>query len=318
MCPATARSGSVIRAVALTQPTPDNAMTDSDPLLDRDVLLRDAYATDEHLGVRIRTHALYTRPVVDFPQWVLDKVPWNGDERVLDVGAGSGAYCAPVRERAPRGMWIAGDISMGMLRSVRDHYAPSGVRVLNLDAQHLPFADASFDVVLANHMLYHVPDIAAALAEIRRVLRPQGCLIAATNSISTMEEFETLARRACTLLGCPRHEFRQAHELFSLENGPAQLARHFRAVARYDVPSALHFPDVQPVMAYLKSTRALRSPQLPPSVRWEDFLEVTEKQVRRLIRRDGELRVRKLAGVLIATQGGCFARDYLARLDGRA
>jgi hypothetical protein len=57
------------------------------------------YANEGPLQVRIRTHERYTQPPVDFPAWVVDRVPWRGDEVVLDVGCGSGAYVAPVNAR---------------------------------------------------------------------------------------------------------------------------------------------------------------------------------------------------------------------------
>jgi hypothetical protein len=107
-----------------------------------------------------------------------------------------------------------------------------------------------------------------------------------------------------------------AHSAFSLENGPVLLARNFRAVARYDIPSALRFPEVAPVMDYINSTQALRESQLPPGVSWDEFMGVMEKQITRLIRHFGELQVQKLAGVLVGTNGGGFAEDYLRRLDG--
>jgi ubiquinone/menaquinone biosynthesis C-methylase UbiE len=292
-------------------------MNDSHAPTDHDVITQHAYATDEHLAVRIRTHEQFTRPEIDFPAWVLDKIPWRGNEQVLDVGAGSGNYFELVQARAPHGKIIAGDLSFGMATQAKRHPLGAHIPVLELDAQHLPFATNSFDVVLANHMLYHVPSIQQALNEIERVLRPGGCLIAATNSEDTLEEFDTLARRACTLLGYPRQHFRQAHANFSLENGTMMMARHFRAVARYDVPSTLHFPTAEPVLEFLNSIRPLGVFQLPKDVVWDDFIQVIDKQVRRLIRRDGELRVRKLAGALVGTNGGGFAEDYFARLDGR-
>ena len=94
------------------------------------------------------------------------------------------------------------------------------------------------------------------------------------------------------------------------------LAQHFRAVARYDMPSAFHFPEPEPVIAYLNSMRALREPQLPEGVAWEEFMDVMERQITRLIRHFGELQVHKLTGVLVATNGGGFARDYLGKLNG--
>ena len=290
-------------------------MDDSDPSTDYDALIRDAYATDEALSVRIHTHRHYTHPQIDFPNWVLNRIPWRGDERVLDIGAGTGMYLGLVRQRVPDGVLVAGDLSLGMLQHIRQRPEVASTHAVRLNAQHLPFADNTFDVVLANHMLFFVPDIAQALSEIRRVLRANGCLLAATNSANTMAEFDTLSRRACALLGFPGVRFEAPHNRFTLENGPKQLARYFRAVARYDIPSHFRFADPEPALAYIDSLRVLNEPQLPHGLSWEEFMEAVEKQIRRLIRRAGELRVQKLSGVLVATDGGCFAHDYLGKLN---
>ncbi len=291
-------------------------MDDSASATDYDALIRDAYATDEALSIRIHTHEHYTHPKIDFPNWVLSHITWRGDERVLDIGAGTGMYLGLVRERVPEGVLVAGDLSHGMLQRIQQRSETAGAHTVRLNAQRLPFPDDAFDVVLANHMLFFVPDIALALSEIRRVLRADGCLLAATNSANTLAEFDTLSRRACALLGFPGVRFEAPHNRFTLENGPKQLARYFRAVARYDIPSHFRFADPEPALAYINSLRVLNEPQLPRELSWEEFMEAVEKQIRRLIRRAGELRVQKLSGVLVATNGGCFARDYLAKLNG--
>jgi len=277
-----------------------------------------AYATDEQLLIRYRTHEEYSQPKVDFHRWVVDILPWRGDEWVLDVGAGPGSYFALVQKHAPQGYHVAGDLSFGMAQKAHQNATKgdSAVHVLNMDVQKLPFPDDTFDVVLANHMLYHVPDLPGALVELRRVLRPSGCLVATTNSQNTMPEFDTLARRACTLLGYPKQEFRSGVEPFALESGTRLLARYFRAVARYDLPSTFHFTEAEPAIAYLDSLRALREPQLPEDVAWEAYMDIMEKQITRLIRHFGELQVHKLTGVLIATENGGFATEYLRRLNG--
>ncbi len=292
-------------------------MDDSASASDYDALIRDAYATDTALSVRIHTHAHYTHPQIDFPNWVLDRITWRGDERVLDIGAGTGMYLERVRQRVPQGELVAGDLSHGMLQRIRERQNENA-HIVRLNAQQLPFPAHTFDVVLANHMLFFVPDIALALGEIRRVLRPEGCLLAATNSANTMAEFDTLSRRACTLLGFPGVRFESPHNRFTLENGPKQLARYFRAVARYDIPSHFRFAEPEPALAYIDSLRALNEPQLPDELSWEEFMDAVEKQIRRLIRRAGELRVQKLSGALVATDGGCFARDYLTKLNEHA
>lgn len=293
-------------------------MKSSNARTDRDILTKHAYMNDEHLALRYRIHDEYSRPKIDFQTWVLGAFAWRGDERVLDVGAGSGSYFEPVQARIPQGMHVASDLSFGMAQQARQRAEVLPIDVLNLDVQQLPFENGSFDVVLANHMLYHVPDLDTALGEIRRVLRDEGCLIAATNSATNMPELDTLYRRAVTLLGYPKHRFADWQSGFSLESGPKRLARYFRAVARYDLPSALYFPEVDPVIAYIDSMRAIREPQLPDEITWDAFMEMMEKQISRLIRHMGELQVNKLSGVLIATNGGGFAHDYLHLLDGAA
>ena len=291
-------------------------MPNSSSRADADTI-KAAYASDEHLAVRIRTHEQFTRPLFDFPRWVVDMRHWRGNEWVLDVGAGPGTYFDLVLERIPYGHLVAGDLSFGMLQQARRNAHTAQIPLLNLDAQNLPFPDGTFDVVLANHMLYHVPDLDAALSELRRVLKWDGCLIAATNSQSNLLELDTLTRRALALLGFPKAEpILRDHDGFFLENGSGLLSHYFRGVARYDLPSALHFPEVEPVLAYLNSMQTLRSPYLPTNVTWGEYIDIMEKQVTRLIRHFGELQVQKLAGVLIATNRGGFAADYFQLLDG--
>ena len=91
---------------------------------------------------------------------------------------------------------------------------------------------------MANHVLYHLEDIDGGLAEIKRVLKPDGKLLAATDSIHTLPELQILLRRAIVLL--TSNGASQVHppdlpcNAFALENGTRMLARHFFAV-----PSAM-------------------------------------------------------------------------------
>src|SRR5690242_20281496 len=85
------------------------------------------------------------------------------------------------------------------------------------DVQELPFGDASFDCAVAAWMLYHVPDLDRGLAELARVLRQGGRLVAATNSIDNMHELWRLVGRD-----------RGTEDVrFFAENGEEPLRRHF-------------------------------------------------------------------------------------------
>jgi arsenite methyltransferase len=102
---------------------------------------------------------------------------------VLDVGCGSGtdAFLA-ARMVGPTGRVVGVDLTGEMLASAHDALDASPVPWLEFEeapADRLPFADATFDLVLSNGVLNLVPDKDAVFREIRRVLRPRGTLAAA-------------------------------------------------------------------------------------------------------------------------------------------
>jgi SAM-dependent methyltransferase len=257
--------------------------------------LKEQYAKDANLATRIRTHELYTEPRLDFTAWVLDQIAWRGDERVLDVGCGAGGYVAAVLARTPH--YTAGDISIGMLRTIS---APARV---NLDAQRLPLTGGTFDVLLANHMIYHLPDQDRAGADFARVLRPGGILIAATNSAHNMEELRDLVRRAADRLRVVRPINPYPALSFTVENGAELLRRHFEHVELRKLVSALVFPAVQPVLDYLATSPEFYLGLLPEEMEagraWQLLRELLEEK----IAQQGTFRVNKLSGVFTCWNG---------------
>ena len=96
------------------------------------------------------------------------------------------------------------------------------------DVEGLPFPDSQFDAVLANRVLYPVPDLGRGLQEIVRVLRPGGCLVAVTYSSDTSRARPALDR---PLIG----------STFSAESAPPVMERQFERVQRDDVVGAAVF-----------------------------------------------------------------------------
>jgi SAM-dependent methyltransferase len=262
------------------------------------------YATEGPLSVRFRTHRLYTRPQVDFTAWVLDHVPWRGDERVLDIGCGAGVYIELVcRRLASGGRMLAGDISWGMLRDVAAKSLPACVALLNADAMRPPLPDGCCDVVLANHMLYCVPQIERAVAEIHRVLRPGGHFVAATNARNSMQAFIAEVEEAGRALGYPIEiPAVPARVRFTLENGWSFLSPCFPDVELDVIESALVFPEPAPAVAYIDSLRDAYEPRLPEGLAWEALIEQVERQIHSRIAARGEYRVAKTTGVFVASR----------------
>lgn len=93
---------------------------------------------------------------------------------VLEVACGSGPGLGVLARRA-RSL-VAGDISETILARARKHYR-SRIDIRVMDAQDLPFPDASLDVVIIFEALYYIPDAEKFVGECRRVLRPGGVLL---------------------------------------------------------------------------------------------------------------------------------------------
>ncbi|MBU0511383.1 MAG: methyltransferase domain-containing protein [Chloroflexi bacterium] len=264
------------------------------------------YVTEDHLMTRIRTHELYTYPKQDFTAWVLDHITWRGDEIVLDVGCGAGLYIEPVATRLTSGGFlISADLSFGMLSDVAAKPFASSTNLLNANVLRLPLPDDCCDVVMANHMLYHVPDISSAVIEIRRVLRPGGYFIAATNSRYSMQEFVTEITDACHALGYNIQLPPSPSRLnFSLENGAEIIRLIFPNAEIRQFNSALIFPTAEPAAAYINSLRSFYEAQFPQRLSWPAMMQQVERQIAASLTQHGEYRVAKTTGIFLTQHEG--------------
>ncbi len=122
-----------------------------------------------------------------------------------------------------------------------------------IDAQSIPFRDGYFDAVIANHMLYHVPDRPAALAEIRRVLKPTGHFYASTVGDRHLVEMANLVGKFDAGLASWG---KKATDSFTLENGVAQLSQWFAEIKLYRYEDALEVTEAAPLVDYILSGRA--------------------------------------------------------------
>ena len=213
-------------------------------------LTEQQYADDTNLAARQSIY-VYQRPALDIWSGALDLAELRGDESVLDVGCGNGRYLGALRGRGHRGLMCGADLSPGMLRSARPFAGPAPLLVV--DAQALPFATDSFDVTLAMHMLYHVPDRRVAIAELRRVLRPDGVALVVTNpsriwrSSTTSSWSVPAPRRASS-------GFPSGHPSCSRWRVVRPSSRQsFESVTAHHFVSELVVDDVAPVVAYARS-----------------------------------------------------------------
>lgn len=274
--------------------------------------IRRYYATERNLRVHEETQAKYAVPAVDFVRWTLDTIAWAGDEVVLDIGPGRGRHYARLMQAQPALTYFALDLSPNMLLN---HPCASDRLALG-DAMRLPYSDDSFDIVMANHVLYHLADVDAGLDEIKRVLKPDGRVLAATDSLQNLIQLQMLIHRANVFLSSNGAKVKPPPlpcEAFALENGTRILARHFYAVVRHDLPCQLVFDDIEPALQYLDSMRELRQDSLPDDVNWDDMMLYMRQFMTQLMQASDKLEIDLAIGALVASDVGGFIHDFVAR-----
>ena len=237
----------------------------------------DQYADDRNLSARQRLWQHQT-PFFDIAGWVLSLAGLSPGLRVLDAGCGNGEY---LRALAGQPVLAAGcDLSMGMLRS-------AGYRaLLNADITALPLRDETFDVVLAAHMLYHVPDRPAAVRELRRVLAPGGVCIAVTNGARHLRSLRRLVERSVRT-AAPDWQMHTATRAFTAENAEAQLGAAFESVpcVRPAAESPVVIRDAAVVADYVASWASFYQDQIARP--WPEVVQDVRQDVQAVIDHDG-------------------------------
>jgi SAM-dependent methyltransferase len=204
---------------------------------DNPVVVQWEYASEERLAAR---NAAYRTLIegANAEEIAFDAVREVAPARLLDAGCGTGEWAERVTRELGAAV-TAIDISPRMVELTRDR----GVDASLGDVQQLPFEDASFDCAAANWMLYHVPDVRRAIAELERVLRPGGRLVAATFGDANLAELWQLVGM----------EPESGHS-FSRSTGADLLSPPFASVECRDAIGTVVFPDHEAVRRYVAAT----------------------------------------------------------------
>ena len=213
------------------------------------------YATSDTLRTRISIHERYSVNRQDFKDWIFEHYDLQPGMRILELGCGNAEMWKKHIGELPEGCeLLLTDASAGMLEEARRQLGErEHVRYAQVDAMEIPYGDADFDAVIANLMFYHVPDIDRALAEIRRVLKPDGWFACATNGEQGIGSF--LAEVFSDFDASGRMQ--EIATRFSLENGTRRLMKHFRSVHMLRRDDALDITDAEDLADYVLSLASM-------------------------------------------------------------
>lgn len=198
------------------------------------------YASTTHkLAARIAIYSYSANPQPWF-SWLGERLDVNGD--VLEVGAGTGELWKHADYSNAQLTLV--DFSPAMCEKLRD---VPGATVRQCDAASLPFEDNSFDLVIANHMLYHVNNPDAALKEFARVLRPGGRVVVSLNGREHMKELKEIGQS----IGKPSTV--SSTTRITAETSIEALGRHFVNLTTEEYSGDLRIVTPEPLLNYLNS-----------------------------------------------------------------
>jgi len=263
-------------------------------LTDPDFLRTDQYKDSSNLSVRADLHQRFSTNQTGWQNWVFNQFDLSKECRILELGCGPGYLWKENQNTIPDDWAInLSDFSEGMLREARNSLGSAeGFRYVVHDACDIPFSADSFDAVIANHMLYHIPDIPAALQEIKRVLKPGCCLYAATNGNVHLHEIRDWKSQFFPDQKNP--DWGTPTLRFSTENGEGLLRQEFSDIRFIEYPDTLLVDQVEPIIRYIRSYTKLEETD-PRTERFRLFLQ-------NRIKEDGSIRITKDSGMFKASR----------------
>ena len=215
-------------------------------------IVKEQYKNSANLNTRISIHNKYSVNKIGFGNWIISNYIIKDGFKVLELGCGTGD------------MWIEHldildnvqelvltDFSEGMLNGAKENLKDvKNISYKVVDIMEIPFHDNSFDIVIANMMLHHVPNLEKALSEVKRVLKNEGVFYCATYGEHGINEYIS------SLLTDFEVEDK-TNENFTLQNGSDKLKSYFSFVDRFHYKDSLEVKDVDDMVDYIYSLTSI-------------------------------------------------------------
>ncbi len=226
------------------------------------------YATSVNLNTRISIHDKYSTNKQGFGNWIYSHYEIADGARVLELGCGTGSMWKGHDELIKKCReLVLSDFSDAMVETTRQSIGElPNITYRSIDIQNIPYDDATFDVVIANMMLYHVPDLPKALAEVRRVLKPSGNFYCATYGEHGIVEYLS------KLLGEYGVED-NVNKNFTLQNGAAILAPVFKNIRKEYYEDSLAVTNIADLVDYIYSLASMSTLSNVPREKIQTLLQ---------------------------------------------
>ncbi len=243
--------------------------------------LKKQYQDASNISARINLHQNYSINKQGWFPWIYEQLNIQDGLSILEIGCGNGALWLENKENIQlyKNLSITlSDISEGMLRDARRNIGPECTvfHYHAFDCHQIPYPDESYDLVIANHVLFYCHDISSVCKEIARVLKPDGKFVCSTYGRKHMQEVTQLVQEF------DKHIVLSGdilYENFGLENGGSVLNQFFSSVEQQLYEDEIIIDNAEPLIEYILSCHGNQNKYLMD--RYIDFRSFIEKKLRR-------------------------------------
>jgi ubiquinone/menaquinone biosynthesis C-methylase UbiE len=216
-------------------------------------ILSDQYLDSSNYVARIEINRRFRTNPQPWTNWIFDQVKFPENSKVLELGCGNGILWKNNQDKIRDDCQIIlSDFSEGMLNDARNLLGDISewFEYKIIDAQKIIYPNEYFDLIIANLMLYHIPNRKKALSEISRVLKSNGTFYTTTFGKSNMKEINDIVSNYDKRLDYSLEIFAKE---FGLENGKSQLNDYFEDVKLIRYPDFLEVTETDPIISYVLS-----------------------------------------------------------------
>lgn len=245
--------------------------------MEKDIV--EQYKDSTNLKVRINLHDRFGTNKQGWFDWIYHNLNISCTDEILEIGCGDGQLWRCSGSDLPKASKIIlSDISEGMINDARENLKKleDKVQFQIIDCCELPYKDESFDIVIANHMLFYVKDRERAFSEIKRVLKTGGYFYCSTYGFGHMKQIEELTKSFDSRITLSNVNL---SEIFGLENGEIQLKKWFGEVKKHLYEDFLLVDDYKPLLNYILSCHGNEHEILEG--RYEEFEDYVKTKVER-------------------------------------
>lgn len=259
-------------------------------LSNEETTIIEQYKNAKNLNDRILLHEKFSTNKQGWFSWLFEKIDFSRINRLLELGCGNGKLWQENKMDLRNREIFLSDISDGMIDEVRNKLG-SDFNCIVANAEKIPFKDAYFDAILANHVLFYLNDLNLGLKEISRVLKCDGIFYCSTYGKEHMKEITEIVQNFDARINLSNHSL---YDIFGLENGEAILKHYFSNVERMDYQDSLEITESKPLIDYIMSCHGNQNEILGP--RLFEFKEYIES----ILKSEGKIIVTKQAGMFKA------------------